>query len=128
MDDKLIKIISAVNSNYIGMVALVDEEDNVYLGKKENYHFRGQSAYYDNSDNSLCFISHNSKIFSFLYGSGWVLSQEEMLQYGFTMELYKEFDNLQKGKLKEFKREKEIYFKDKSFLAPEELEENEEEM
>lgn len=129
MNYKIIEIVSAINSNYVGMVALVDENDKVYLGKKENYHFTpGEPAYYDNKDNSLCFISNNSKIFSFLYGTGWVLSQKEMLEHGFTMDLYKEFNSLQKGILKDFKIHTEIHFKDKPFLSPEELEEELEEV
>lgn len=129
MNNKIIEIVSAVNSNYSGMVALVDKNDKVYLGKKENYHYfkSGEPAYYDNKDNSLCFISSNYKIFSFLYGNGWVLSQKEMLEDDFTMDLYKEFDNLQKGILKDFERHTEIHFKDKPFLSPEELEEELEE-
>lgn len=121
MNDNKVKIISACRSNYEGMKALVDSKDRVYLGKIENYHFTpGEEAYYDNQDNSLCLISNNSKIFCFLYGSGWVLSQEEMLKY-FTMELYEEFDKLQNGILKQFKRNQEITFKNKPFISPNEL-------
>lgn len=121
MNDNKVKIISACRSNYEGMTALVDSKDRVYLGKSKNYHFiPGQEAYYDNEDNSLCLISNNSEIFCFLYGSGWVLSQEEMLKY-FTMELYEEFDKLQNGILKQFKRKQEITFKDKPFISPNEL-------
>lgn len=121
MNTKKVKIISACISNYEGMTALVDTEDRVYLGKSENYHFTpGKEAYYDNEDNSLCFISNNDKIFSFLYSSGWVLSQKEMLQY-FTMELYEEFDKLQNGVLKQFKRIQEITFNGKPFISPTEL-------
>lgn len=121
MNDNKVKIISACRSNYDGMTALVDSKDRVYLGKSKNYHFiPGQEAYYDNEDNSLCLISNNSEIFCFLYGSGWVLSQEEMLKY-FTMELYEEFDKLQNGILKQFKRKQEITFKDKPFISPNEL-------
>lgn len=121
MNDNKVKIISACRSNYEGMTALVDSKDRVYLGKSKNYHFiPGQEAYYDNEDNSLCLISNNSEIFCFLYGSGWVLSQEEMLKY-FTMELYEEFDKLQNGILKQFKRKQEITFKDKTFISPNEL-------
>lgn len=121
MNDNKVKIISACRSNYEGMTALVDSKDRVYLGKSKNYHFiPGQEAYYDNEDNSLCLISNNKDIYGFLYGSGWVLSQKEMLQY-FTMELYEEFDKLQNGVLKQFKRKQEITFKDKPFISPNEL-------
>lgn len=121
MNDKKIKIISACKSNYEGMTALVDFEDRVFLGKSKNYHFTpGQEAYYDNEDNSLCLISNNKDIYKFLYGSGWILSQKEMLQY-FTMELYEEFDKLQNGVLKQFKKIYEITFDGKIFISPEEL-------
>ena len=64
MNTKKVKIISACISNYEGMTALVDTEDRVYLGKSENYHFTpGKEAYYDNEDNSLCFITFNGKPF-----------------------------------------------------------------
>lgn len=122
MKNNTIKISSAVDSNYDGMVALVSVDNKVYLGKKENYHhIVGRGAYYDNKDNSLCFISDNTKIFSFLYGTGWVLSQTEMLNHGFTMSLYKEFDNLQSGILKKFNKNTEICFKDIPFISPDKL-------
>lgn len=122
MKNNMIKISSAVTSNYDGMVALVDVNNKVYLGKKENYHFGPKiEAYYDNKDNSLCFISNNPKIFSFLYGTGWVLSQTEMLEHGFNMNLYNEFDELQNGVLKQFIKNTEIYFKDKPFIPPSKL-------
>lgn len=122
MKKEIVEIVSAVNSNYVGMVALVDKNNKVYLGKKENYHFiYGQPAYYDNKDNSLYFISNNISMYHFLYGSGWVLSQKEMLKYGMTLEEYNEFDELQKGILKNFEKHTEIYFKDMPFLSPEEL-------
>lgn len=127
-DRKMVEIISAINSNYVGMKALIDKNYKVYLGKKENYHYSKKEpiAYYDNQDNSLCFISNNPKIFSFLYGSGWILSQKEMLQRGyFTMDIYKEYDSLRKGILKKFKTHTEIYFKDKQFYSPEKLKEEE---
>lgn len=126
MKNTIIETVSAVNSNYVGMVALVDKNNKVYLGKKENYHFiPGQPAYYDNKDNSLYFISNNISMYYFLYSSGWVLSQKEMLKHGMTLEEYKEFDELQKGILKKFEKHTEIHFKDMPFLSPEELLEEE---
>lgn len=123
MNNKNLEIVSAVRSNYKGMMAMFSYNKKVYLGKIENYHFnKKDSAYYDNTDNSLCFISNNHKIFTFLYGAGWVLSQSEMLKHGFTMELYKEFDKLQNTILREFEKTYEILFKDIPFISPEELE------
>ncbi|UKI36753.1 MAG: hypothetical protein L6V93_00245 [Clostridiales bacterium] len=39
-------------------------------------------AYYDNSDKSLTYITDNLTLYPFLYGSGWVCSQQEMLDNG----------------------------------------------
>lgn len=98
---KEIEIISACNSNYKGMVAFIDSDDYVYLGKSENYHY-GKVCYYDNSDKSMMFISDDKKIYYFLYGDGWVISQQEMLDRGYcTKEIYEEFDRLQKTVLKD---------------------------
>lgn len=125
-----INIISAVRSNYEDMIALVDENNKVYLGKKENYHLGKdkEKSIYDNQDNSICFISNNTIMFHFLMGGGWVLSQKDMLEHGFTLKDYKEYDKLKNGVLKQFKEVEEIKFKGKPFISPEEmLNENEEE-
>ena len=69
----------------------------IYIIRKKSLPF------YNNSDNSLTFISDNKKMFSFLCGSGWVLSQSEMIENGaFTKSDYQEFAELQKGVLSKF--------------------------
>lgn len=76
-----VPIKSAVISNYEGMDALVGEDGRVYLGRRENYHSgigEDTRAWYDNWDGSLQLISDNVKMFHFLYGDGWVLSQRQM--------------------------------------------------
>lgn len=122
---KCLEIVSAVRSNYKGMKAIMSYDKKIYLGKEENCHFKPGSdeiSYYDNSDNSLCFISNNHKIFTFLYGAGWVLSQIEMLEHGFTMDIYEEFEKLQNSVLKKFKKVKDVLFKDMPFMGPSQLE------
>ncbi len=65
--------------------------ETVYLGLSENY--RQDAGIYDNSDNSLVFVSDNPKMFSFLdSGKGWTSSQQEMIDNGvFTAEDYAEY-------------------------------------
>ena len=74
---------SAAISNYKGMTAFVGYDDKLYLGKSEKYLFSDNGfAYYDNSDKSLTYITDNLTLYPFLYGSGWVCSQHEMLDNG----------------------------------------------
>ena len=75
-----ILIAAAVVSNYANMDAMIGTDGQVYLGRRENYHSRigeDSPAYYDNSDGSLQLISSTEKMFSFLYGDGWTLSQSK---------------------------------------------------
>ena len=108
---------SAAISNYKGMTAFVGYDNKLYLGKSEKYLFGDNGfAYYDNSDKSLTYITGNLTLYPFLYGSGWVCSQQEMLDNGsFTKEVYAEFDRLQKGVLSQFEQIREIRFADKPF-------------
>ena len=108
---------SAMISNYKGMTAFVGYDNKLYLGKSEKYLFSDNGfAYYDNSDKSLTYITDNLTLYPFLYGSGWVCSQQEMLDNGsFTKEIYAEFDRLQKGVLSQFEQIREIRFADKPF-------------
>ena len=108
---------SAAISNYKGMTAFVGYDNKLYLGKSEKYLFGDNGfAYYDNSDKSLTYITDNLTLYPFLYGSGWVCSQQEMLDNGsFTKEVYAEFDRLQKGVLSQFEQIREIRFADKPF-------------
>lgn len=76
-----IAIRSATASNYQGMIAMVGEDNRVYLGKPENCYLSpdGEApAYYDNSDRSLRLISDNIRIFHFLYSQDLPLSQRQM--------------------------------------------------
>lgn len=120
-----IEIISAAYSNYKGMIALIGKDNKVYLGKKEKYYSNidkdDESAFYDNSDNSLLWISDNQKMFSFLYSTGWVKTQKQMLKYGFTMKDYYEFDDLQNELLYKFDKTCVMKFKDIPFKSPKEL-------
>ena len=84
-------------SNYEGYVVLVRDDCNegiIYLGKKENFY---ATKHYKNDDNSLIEVSSNKKIGSFLTSSGFLYSQQEMIEKGiFKASDYEEFDNLQK--------------------------------
>lgn len=81
--------------------------EEVYLGKQKNYD-RGR---YDNSDDSLIFVSENGKMFSFLSGSGWTVSQQKLIDNGaFTPEDYAEFAALRVGLLSQFLEVREVKF------------------
>lgn len=108
---------SAAISNYKGMTAFVGCDDKLYLGKSENYIF-GESgfAYYDNSDKSLTYITDNLALYPFIYGNGWVCTQQEMLDNGsFTKEIYAEYDRLQKGVLSQFEQIRTVNFAGEPF-------------
>lgn len=120
-----ISISSAVHSNYEDMIALVDKEDNVYLGKLENYRFTPSTptdpggAYYDNSDGSLVFVSDNVRMFHFLYGEGWPLPQKAMLrEHCFRRQDYREFARLREGILSQYPLKREVTFAGRPFLPP----------
>lgn len=114
-----VEIRSAVHSNYAGMVAMVGADDKVYLGKEENYHYGdGRPARYDDRDGSLCLVSENPRMYYFLYGEGWVHTQEEMLSRGLTMEQYAEFARMRDGVLRQFEPRREILFAGQPFQPP----------
>lgn len=118
--DNFVEIRSAVHSNYANMVAMIAADNKVYLGKEENYHFKGaQPGVYDNSDNSLCFISDRQDMYYFLYGEGWAHSQKDMLERGLTMEQYMEFARLRDSVLQQFTPRREILFSGQTFQPPE---------
>lgn len=107
---------SASRSNYEGYVVLAQFDRNapstndhpVYLGKAENYDGKGN---YNNTDNSLMLVSENGKMFSMLSSSGWVVSQQEMIDNGsFDEKDYLEFAQLREGVLKDLKQTTEIKF------------------
>ncbi len=107
-----VSIRSACYSNYKGYTAFVGADNNVYLGKSENYtHGWNIPAVYDNSDNSLIFISKNEKMFDFLSTQGWDLMQEDMIKQGFlTQADYAEFSRLQNTVLSSLDRIRNITF------------------
>lgn len=115
-------IASAAASNYEGMDALVGQDGRVYLGRRENYHSGiedGTAAVYDNSDGSLQLISDNVKMFHFLYGEGWPLSQRQMRRERcFTKADYIEFASLRDGVLSRYRPIREVTFAGKPFAPP----------
>lgn len=118
--DPMVEIRSAVHSNYAGMVAMLGADNRVYLGKEERYHFEGDlSAYYDDSDGSLCFVTDRADMYYFLYGEGWTHTQEEMLGRGLVADQYAEFARLQHGVLSQFEVKRELRFAGQPFQEPE---------
>lgn len=112
----IVDVRGASRTFYKGYVALMhplnknvpDSPVEVYLGKKENYDEKG---HYDNSDNSLIFVSTNPKMFSFIRDSLWVYSQQEFIEKGiFSEQDYKEFFDLKNGLLKNMETTGEILF------------------
>lgn len=107
-----VKINAAVISQYEGYDVLWQHEDSssdpsagsLYLGKRENYDKRGN---YDNTDNSLIFVTHNDKLFRLLEGSTYTMSQKMMVEEGgFSDDDYREYhdvcENL-KGQLQQIR-------------------------
>ncbi len=115
-------IASAAVSNYEGMDALVGQDGRVYLGRRENYHSGiedNTAAVYDNSDGSLQLISDNVRMFHFLYGEGWSLSQRQMRRERcFTKADYIEFASLRDGVLSRYRPIREVTFAGKPFAPP----------
>ena len=108
------RITAAAKSRYDGMVALFTMDDKIYIGKSENYDNKG---HYDNSDNSLLYVSDCHAAFTFLSSEGCTYPQDEALNRGiYTKEEYEEFSRItdflsQAG----FTPEKEFFFADKPF-------------
>lgn len=99
---------SASHSHYKGM-DIFTKDGQVFIGKELNYDNHGN---YDNSDNSLQFVSDNEKMFSMLSGTGWVLSQQEMIDNGaFTAEDYKEYATVREQLASQYEQEEEPLFK-----------------
>ena len=98
---------SASHSHYKGM-DIFAKDGQVFIGKELNYDNHGN---YDNSDNSLQFVSDNEKMFSMLSGTGWVLSQQEMIDNGaFTAEDYKEYATVREQLASQYEQEEEPLF------------------
>lgn len=108
------RITAASKSRYDGMVALFTIDDKIHIGKSENYDNKG---HYDNSDNSLLYVSDCQHAFTFLTSEGCIHPQDEALKQGiYTQEDYKEFARItdflaQAG----FTPEKEFCFDRKPF-------------
>lgn len=98
---------SASHSHYKGM-DIFTKDGQVFIGKELNYDNHGN---YDNSDNSLQFVSDNEKMGSMLSGTGWVLSQQEMIDNGaFTAEDYKEYATVREQLASQYEQEEEPLF------------------
>ncbi|RKJ39833.1 hypothetical protein D7X94_10435 [Acutalibacter sp. 1XD8-33] len=123
MRNDKIPIIAASISRYEGMDVLIGKDEKLYIGKQENYHtvMSEHTAYYDNSDGSLRFVSINQKLFHILSGSdGYVLSQDEMVRRGyFSVHDYSEFAALQNGTLSDLVLTKLLMFDGIPFKPPE---------
>ena len=108
------RITAASKSRYDGMVALFTMDDKIHIGKSENYDNKG---HYDNTDNSLLYVSDCQAAFTFLTSEGCIHPQDEALKQGvYTKEDYKEFSRItdfltQAG----FTPEKEFCFDGKPF-------------
>ena len=108
------RITAAAKTRYEGMTALYTMDDKIYIGKSENYDNKG---HYDNSDNSMLYVSDCHAAFTFLSSEGCTDTQEEALNRGiYTKEDYEEFSRItdflsQAG----FTPEKEFFFADKPF-------------
>ena len=98
--------------------ALVGEDDKVYLGRRDHYDNHG---HYVNDDHSLLYLSDNDKMFDFVSGEGYSISQADMIAQGyFTQEDYAEFDALRVGALAQFEQTEPILFAGEpfSFIQP----------
>ena len=108
------RITAAAKSRYDGMVALFTMDYKIYIGKSENYDNKG---HYDNTDNSLLYVSGCQAAFTFLSSEGCIYPQDEALNRGiYTREDYEEFSRItdfltQAG----LTPEKEFYFDGKPF-------------
>ncbi|MCM1488383.1 MAG: YodL domain-containing protein, partial [Firmicutes bacterium] len=113
-DTDTARITAAAKSRYDGMTALYTMDDKTYIGKSENYDNKG---HYDNTDNSLFYVSGCQAAFTFLSSEGCTYPQDEALTRGiYTKEDYEEFSRIedflsQAG----FTPEKEFCFDGKPF-------------
>ena len=111
--DDFFPVLKATVSHYISkdgaqLVAFTDENDAVYLGKRENYDHWG---HYLNSDNSLLHISDNWKMFNFISGGGYSVSQSSLVAQGaLSQEDFAEFDALRVGVLAQFEQVEPLLF------------------
>ncbi len=95
--------------------ALVDTGDKIYLGRRDHYDNRG---HYVNGDNSLIHLSDNDKMFNFVSGEGYVISQTDMVAQGYlSQEDYAEYDSLRIGVLAQFQEVKPFLFAGEPFRS-----------
>lgn len=116
--DDFFPVLKATVSHYISkdgaqLVAFTDENDAVYLGKRENYDHWG---HYLNRDNSLLHISDNWKMFNFISGGGYSVSQAILVAQGdLSQEDFAEFDALRVGVLAQFEQVEPLLFAGEPF-------------
>ena len=97
-----------ITKNGAQLVAFTDENDKVYLGNRENYDHWG---HYLNNDNSLLHISDNEKMFNFISGSDYPISQSLLVAQGvLSQEDFAEFDALRVGLLTQFEQVEPLLF------------------
>lgn len=95
------------------LVAFTDENDKVYLGRRENYDHWG---HYLNNDHSLLHISDNEKVFNFISGGGYSVSQSLLVAQGaLNQEDFAEFDALRVGVLAQFEQVEPLLFAGEPF-------------
>lgn len=88
-------ITTAAHSIYEDYLVFLTTENEVLLGKSENYNSKGV---YDNKDDSLIKVSDNKKMFQLLRDGNMTLSKEEMIDQGYrSVEDYKELETLKTG-------------------------------
>ena len=103
-----ITVVSAVKSNYEGMIACMSADNKIFLGKAENYDNRG---HFDNTDRSMVFVSDQPKVYSLLYGTGFVKTKQECLDnHIFSADTFAEYDRIKTGVLSQFHPIREQFF------------------
>ena len=76
----IVNVRSASTSNFTLNGEIVDvflTDDGVYVGLSSNYDNQG---HYDNSDDSLLYVSSLENVYHALFGSGWAYTFEEMTE------------------------------------------------
>ena len=99
--------------------AFVGPDQKVYIGRRDHYDNRG---HYMDHDKSLLYLSDNEKMFDFISGNNFSVSQAELLAEDcFTLEDYAEFDALRVGVLAQFEQVEPLLFAGEpfQFIQPE---------
>ncbi len=85
------------------------EETHIYLGKSENYD--NETSGYDNTDDSLIYVSDRPQIPFLLYGRPYAQTQQELIDDGtFTVEDYAEYARLKDGVIKDILSKQPLIF------------------